>query len=300
MDDLTRIATFVRVVEAGSLTLAARDLGVSLSVVSRRIKALEEDLGATLLLRTTRRLRVPDAGRAYYDRAVHVLRELEVARSEVQGEAGVRGHLTVSAAVTWGLLRLVPELKALRKAHPELVVELRLEDRVVDLVAEGIDVALRAGTLPDSPVLVAQEVDRYARVLAASPDYLARRGRPNGLPELADGSHDCLVHVPASTGMASWTLYSNGETREERTIAPHASVLSNNVQALWDAARDGLGIALLPEWMARVESPDGALERVLPDLSAEPIAVSALYHRATRSGARITAFLAFLRKMREA
>src|SRR5687767_11766775 len=144
MDLLAQMETFVRVVDGKSLSAAARAQRLSLPAVSRQLRALEAELGATLIVRSTRRLHVTDAGRQWYAHCVRILRELEDARAAVGGERGVRGTLLVSASFTFGSVVIVPLLARLAQRHPQLIVDLRLEDHLVDLVAEGVDVAVRA------------------------------------------------------------------------------------------------------------------------------------------------------------
>nr|WP_276602834.1 LysR family transcriptional regulator [Nannocystis pusilla] len=198
MDLLSQMATFVRIVEGGSLSAAARRLRLSTPAISRQLRALEEELGATLVLRTTRRLTVTEVGRAYYERCVQILREVEEAQTAARRSDAVEGRLVVAASVTFGGLRVAPTLPALFAAHPRLRVDLRLEDRLTDLVGDGVDVAIRATTLlpQASDALIAVPLSTVPRVAVAAPSYLRRRGEPKEPAALA--RHDALVQVYGS------------------------------------------------------------------------------------------------------
>src|SRR5258706_10020669 len=189
MDLFGQMQTFVRVVESGGITAAARQLPRSPAAVSRQLSALEAHLGAQLLSRNTRNATLTDAGRNYYARCLRVAREVEEARHAVRGSAAMDGALIVSAPVSLGLARISPHLPALLARHPGLRIDLRLEDRLVDLAGEGVDVAIRSGVdPPDSSSLVARPLFTYRRRLVASPDYLARKGSPASASDLS--AHD--------------------------------------------------------------------------------------------------------------
>jgi DNA-binding transcriptional LysR family regulator len=291
VDALEQMATFVRIVEAGSLTAAARQLRVSSAAVSRQLAALEEDLGAPLLMRTTRRMAPTDAGRGYYDRCRRILQEVDEARAAVRAPGTVEGLLVVSAPVTLGLAKITPRLPALVSRHPGLRVELRLEDRLVDLVGDGVDVAIRAGVEPpDTTEIVAHPLMRYDRVVVASDAYLERHGRPTRIEAL--GRHDALVHLSGIEGAASWILRHGKRVVE---IAPTGVFRSNAPYALREAALGGLGVALLPDWLVDDDVARGALRVVLPDWRARPNAVVALHRAELRGLSRVRALLEHLR-----
>jgi DNA-binding transcriptional LysR family regulator len=203
MDLIDQMQTYVRIVDAGSLSSAARGRRLSLAAVSRQLDALERDLGATLIVRSTRRLQVTLAGRRWYEHCQRLLRQLDAARGDVAEDAELRGTLAISAPITLGTSYVVPRLTALAKAHPKLEIDLRLQDHVVDLLGEGVDLAVRGGLAPpDSASVIAHRLTTFRRVAAASASYLRRAGTPRHPRELE--RHDGLVQRgPGPT--ACWT-----------------------------------------------------------------------------------------------
>ena len=203
MDVLEKMTTYVRVVEAGSFSAAAKQLRISPAAVSRQISTLEDELRVRLLRRTTRKMSITPAGRGYYERCLRILREVDDAQA--LGRAGAtEGLLSISAPVTFGLACVAPRLSSLMAAHPGLRVELRLEDRLIELALEGVDVALRVGSvLPDSTDVIAHELMSFRRVLVAAPAYLKKRGEPRTPEALA--KHDALAY-PSGDALDSWIL----------------------------------------------------------------------------------------------
>lgn len=293
MDLLAQMSTFVRIVESGSLSAAARRLRLSLPAVSRQLRALEDELGAPLVLRTTRRLTVTALGRAYYERCVRILRDVEDAQRSARTHDEVAGRVVVAASVTFGLLRIAPTLPALLAAHPRLQIDLRIEDRISDLVGEGIDVAVRAGSLlaPDAAGLVASVLGSFPRVLVASPAYLRRRGEPREPAALA--RHDALVQV-SGTGAphVHWRM-SQGERSE--TVTVREALACNALAVLRDAAVAGLGVAVLPAWLVARELEAGALRQILGKWTCPPAHLSAVYRVELRGAARVRALIEHLR-----
>jgi DNA-binding transcriptional LysR family regulator len=290
MDLLDKMATYVRVVEAGSLSAAAKQLRISAAAVSRQIATLEEEVETPLLLRSTRRMTVTVAGERYYESCLRILRDVEEAQTTARG-AGGTGVLTVSAPVTFGLASVMPHVRALTTTHPGLRLDLRLEDRLVDLVLEGVDVAIRVGTTvpPESNDLVAHRLFAFHRILVAAPSYLRRRGEPK-TPE-ALSKHDALLHAPNGAS-ETWAL--EGGERVARVRA-NVAWSSNAGHVLRDLAIDGVGVALLPEWFVRDDIRRRALRHVLPGWHSEAITVHAL-HRTTRRGEeRVRVLVAHLR-----
>jgi DNA-binding transcriptional LysR family regulator len=289
MDLLEKMATYVRVVEAGSFSAAARQLRISSAAVSRQISTLEHALRVSLLRRTTRRMSITPAGRSYYERCLRILREVDEAQA--LGRSGaMEGSLSVSAPVTFGLACIVPELPSFMSAHGGMRVELRLEDRLVELALEGVDVAVRVGGAPpDSTDVVAHELMSFRRVLVAAPAYLKAHGEPRTPEELA--KHDALAY---SSGDArdSWTLV---DREREARVAPKAVFRGNAPAALRALAVDGTGIALLPAWLVDEDLEQRALRRVLPGWETEPVAVRALHRREHRGAARVRALVEHLR-----
>lgn len=291
MDLLTQMRSFTRVVEAGSLSGAARSLRLSLAAVSRQVSSLEREVGARLLSRTTRRLAVTEAGRRYYDHCLRVLRDVEEARASVAEGRAVGGLLTVTAPIAYGLARVVPAVSQLLATHPALRLDLRLEDRVIDLVGEGVDVAIRTGAgPPDSASLVAQVVAQYPRLLVASPAYLRRRGEPRTPGALA--SHEALVHLPGDGRPSTWRF---AGAAPDEVAEPRAVFRSNALLALRDSALRGLGIALLPAWMVEEDIRAHRLQKLLQQHRIPPVEVIALYPTESRGSPRVRALVEQLR-----
>ena len=287
MDLLAQMATFVRVVDGKSLSVAARAQRLSLPAVSRQLAALEAELGTSLIVRSTRKLRVTETGLRWYEHCVRVLREVDEARADVQGSKSVRGRLIVSASWAFGTLVLVPRLAKLAEAHPQLSVDLRLEDQQVDLVAEGVDVAMRAGAPPpDSPSFVAQPLMVMDRILVAAPRWLRKHGTPREPEQLTRRA--CLVQVTPAGSIVRWRLRRGDE---ERVVEVHGQLRSNAPTALRDLAVDGAGIAYLPGWLVREDIAGHRLRQVLTDWSSPSITAWAVYRSEMRGAPRLRAFL---------
>lgn len=295
MDLLAQMASFVSVVEGKSLSAAARAQRLSLPAVSRQLRALELELGTTLLVRSTRRLHLTDAGREWYERSRRVLREVEDARQAVRSPDGVAGRLVVSASLSFGAAVIVPRLAKLAEQHPRLVVDLRLEDQLVDLVAEGVDIAVRAGSPPpDSTAFVAQPIFSMTRVLVAAPRFLRRHGAPREPEQLRD--KPCLVQVTLAGNAIPWTLTRRGEPPPPRTFEVEGRLRTNTPSALCSLAVDGAGVAYLPDWLVAPDLAKGTLRAVLPQWSSPSITAWALQRAEHRGNARHRAFLAALPK----
>lgn len=285
------MATFVRIVERGSLSGAARQLRRSVPGVSRQLRTLEEELGVQLLLRSTRRLQLTEAGRTWYAASLRVLRDVEDARSSVSSPDEVRGPLVVSASISLGLGVILERLPEVCVAHPHLSIELRLEDRLVDFVGEGVDVAIRAGVAPpDSTSYVAHPLATFARRLVAAPAYLKRRGSPRSPEHLA--KHACLIQLAGAGDVVRWKLSRKDATREIEVKGP---VQSNAPLALRDLCVAGLGVALLPEWLVEGDLAAGRLQPVLKEWSSPPVSAWAVHRVELRSSARVRALLSVLR-----
>ena len=289
MDLLGKMATYVRVVEAGSFSAAGKHLRISSGAVSRQVATLEEDLRRTLLRRSTRRMEITPAGRRYYESCLRVLREVEEAQATGRGTSH-DGPLQITAPVTFGLERVVPHMAGLMTKHPGLRLDLRLEDRLLDLALEGVDVAIRVGN-PPAPTadIVAHPLASFRRLLVASPAYLKRRGEPKSPEALA--KHDALTYPVA--GLADrWTLLD--ESREAR-VRLNVVFRSNAPHAIRELVTAGAGIGLLPEWLVEEHTRSRALRVVLPAWRGGPVSVYALHrteHRGTRA---VRAFVEHLR-----
>jgi DNA-binding transcriptional LysR family regulator len=284
MDRLSAMAVFVKIVEAGSLTAAARATGGSLAAVSRQLAQLEDRLGVRLLQRSTRKLSLTEGGRGYFERAKRILGEVEEAELLLaEAESAVAGRLVVSAPVLFGRLHVAPAIAGFLAAYPQVALELLLEDRYVDLIAESVDVAVRIGELGDSS-LIARKLGEFRRVVCAAPDYLARHGRPRRPDELAQ--HGCLVF----SMLADATLWHFREGARELAVRVTGRFRSSNADAVLTAAIGGAGIALAPSWQVREAIAAGRLLTLLEEFALPAIPIHALYPTARYRAPKIRAF----------
>jgi len=289
MDRLTEMEAFVQVVDRGGFTDAARKMGVSKSAVSKHVASLEARLAVRLLNRTTRRVIPTELGLAYYDRVRSVLAGAQEAEIMVTAmQATPSGSLRVSAPVSFGVSRLSAAVARFLAAYPEVDVNMVLDDRFVEVVAEGFDMAIRIGVLEDSS-LRARKLAEARRVLAASPAYLAAMGAPRTLDDL--GAHRLLHYSNAATGNF-WRL--RGPTGEERHIRVGGRLTANNGDSLMAAAEAGLGIAMLPSFIVGEAIAAGRLVEVLPNRAPDLVGVHALYPAGGFPPPKLRAFVDFL------
>jgi DNA-binding transcriptional LysR family regulator len=259
MIELDDLRSFVEVVEAGGFNRAASRLGISKSVISRRIARIEADLGTRLLSRTTRGISPTDAGIEFKVRCERILADLAEAREAVaQRGGGVVGRLRISADVSFGVRHVAPLLADMAKRHPRLEIDVSYVDRHVDLIAERFDAAVRIGALKDSS-LVARRVAPVRAIVVASPDYLARNGRPRTPGDLA--SRECLIYAGAGT-VVDWQFRSGSRWI---AIRPSGRLRSDNGEAMLQWAIAGLGIAAGPSFLVGDAIESGRLEPLLLD-----------------------------------
>ena len=286
--DLNAALLLVRVVEAGSLRAAARLTGVPKSTLSRKLAELEDRLGARLLQRTTRRIGLTEPGRAYYEQAsAAVTQLLEAERNVVQAQAEPRGTLRITASNSVGNMLLPEVLLAFLEAHPQVRATVELTDRVVDLVQEGFDLAIRAGPLADSSLVVQRLADLDMHVYASA-GYLERYGRPRTPDDLA--RHQVLVF--SSVGDA-WTFVSR---RRAVTVKVEGRLVVNSLPLLRDAAVSGLGLARLPSVIAASAEAQGRLVRVLEAYAPRPAPLHAVYPSARFVSPAMRALVAMLKE----
>ncbi|MCK6550449.1 LysR family transcriptional regulator [Myxococcota bacterium] len=286
--DLNRVALFRRVVEDGGFSAAARTLGMPKSSVSRAVSELEAELGVRLLQRTTRSVRLTDAGHVFHERAVRGLAGLEEAEAAVRELKGkLEGTIRITAPLDAGLVLLEPAVSAFVRAHPGVYVDVVVTARVVDLVAEGFDLAFRAGVVRDGS-LVAKKVGRTTSRLFAAPAYLERRGAPKALAELA--AHDCVLFRPVR-GRATWALGGPAGREEVDVSGPLGA---DDLSFVRRAVASGLGIGLLPAFIVAREVARKRLVHVLPDYAAEGAPLSLVYPSARHLPRRVAVFRDFL------
>jgi len=287
MDRLREMEVLVAVVEAGSFVGAATRLGASPPAVTRAVASLEDRLGVRLLIRTTRALRLTDAGARFVEHARRLLADIEDAERDALGEAGEpSGHLTLTASLTFGRMVLAPVVTAFMAAHPKVTASVRLHDRVVDLLDEGIDVAVRIAELPDSS-LVARRVGEVRRLLVAGPGYLAKHGTPEAPAELKDHA------MIAFTGLMSgheWRYAAGGRTR---TIAITPRLEINDALAALAAAEAGEGITPALSYMTANAVAAGRLVPVLGDWAPAPVPVHLVHQQGRLVPPKVRAFMDF-------
>jgi DNA-binding transcriptional LysR family regulator len=286
LDDL-RI--YVATVDERSFTAAADKLQLSKQFVSRRVMALESDLGVRLLVRNTRKLAVTDLGREFYERAKRILAEVADAEQAMSSQrADPRGLLRVSAPMSFGTAHLSPLVADFMRANHEVRVDVELSDRMVDLIGEGFDMAIRIGTLADS-TLIAQTLADIRMCVCCSPGYAAARR----LPALPDDltRHPCLLYGQESR--TGWEFVVDG-TR--RTVDVHGPLRANNGEVIRDAAIAGLGIALLPQFIVSPALADGRLIELLDTFASPPLTLYAVYPQHREGATTVRAFVQFLRQ----
>lgn len=288
MNQIEDMQIFVTTVDTQSFTAAADRLGLSKQFVSRRVMALEERLGARLLVRTTRRLSITDTGRAYYERAVKILQDVDEAEQLVANQnAEPRGTLRLTAPMTFGTMHLGPAIARFMANCPEVTIELDLSDRFVDVVGEGYDMAVRIGQLGDS-TLVARAIAPTQLLLCASPAYLAQHGTPAAPAELKQ--HQCLLYGHSRN--VDWPLTERGRPI---TLPVSGRLRANNGELARDAAVAGLGIALLPTFIIGEALRSGALVTVLDAYAPPPLTIYAVYPQHRQQSRTVKVFTDFLR-----
>lgn len=289
MDRFEAMQVFCKVIEVGSFAGAAERLDLSTSAVSRQIAQLENLLNARLLNRTTRRLSLTENGRAYYERCQQLLADLAETEEMVSTHtANPRGTLRLTAPISFGATHLAPALGEFARGYPDMQFDIVLADRLVDLVEEGIDLAIRIGTL-GSQNLVARRIGSTRSLLCASPDYIARRGAPSTPEDLA--SHDCLIYAYAADPYL-WRFERPGEA--ERLVRVQGSIHANNGTVLGEMAAAGLGITRAPDFILGPLVKEGRLQPLLPDWPAIALPISAVYPSRKHLSAKVRSFVEFL------
>jgi DNA-binding transcriptional LysR family regulator len=288
--DLNDTLMFVKVVEQGSFTAAARQLGLPKTTVSRKVLELEARLGAQLLMRTTRRIGLTEAGTVYYEHCKRIARELEEAEGAVnQLQSGPRGWLRVTVPVSLGLVALGPLLTEFRSRYPEVRLDLVLSNDLLDLIGEEIDVALRFGSLPDS-TLVARNLGSYRPYIYASPAYIARHGEPLTPEDLEH--HHALVMPHHRRGQRwSWTL-GDGERSADFPLRP--LMVANDPFALKPALLSGEGLMLATPMVVGAELASGCVRRVLAGWAGPIVELNAVFPRGSVLSPKVRAFVDFL------
>ena len=293
IDSLPNLAAFARIVSAGSLSAAARELDISLAVVSKRLAQLEKSLGVRLIQRTTRRQTLTEEGVLFYAQVVRILAEVEEAEALISRRRGtVGGLLRLSAPRAFGRQWIAPIVSDFQRLHPRLSVQLELTDTVIDLLENGADMAIRFGSLADSSLIARQLAPNY-RVLCAAPAYLKKYGVPKHPDELV--GHRCIIMRDQP-----WTdwRFENGDSMTVRVTGP---LLSNDGSAAHTWALEGAGIVLKSIWDVGDDIAAGRLRRVLPKYRISSAPLHAIYPHSRHLAPRVRAFVEYLvERLREA
>lgn len=278
---------FIRAAESGSFSRAARELGLTQPSVSRIVSELEARLGVALLLRTTRQATLTDAGAVFLERARQVLADLDEAEHAARGVDSLQGVVRLAAPVLYGTLRIIPHLPALMDRHPSLRVDLRIEDQHQDLIADGVDIAIRMGKLADSAMGV-RKFETLRRYVVAAPSYLAKHGVPQTPAELAE--HDC-ISGPGSFGPEGWMF-----TKDATVTSVNVSgrVQTRSGPGVISSAIAGMGVAMSTNLAAGEALKSGALVRLLEGYEMATVEVHAVFPQGPRPSPKVRAVVEFL------
>jgi DNA-binding transcriptional LysR family regulator len=288
VDTLDRMGMFVAVTELGSFTAAAERLGLSKNLVSKGVAELEERLGARLLNRTTRSLSLTDAGQRYLGRCKQFLSELESLEDSVNAdETGLRGTLRITAPATFGELYVVPAAAEFSRLHPEITVDLRLNDRFVDIVTEGFDLGIRIGHLTDSS-LVARKIGTTNIWVVGAPSFIVKYGAPKSPLELQQ--YYCVRDTNFRSGSA-WHFVVNGNPQD---IAVNGPLLVNSARSGRDIALGGLALAYCPDYVVRDDVSAGRLQRLMPKVPTLELPIHAIHNNTRYLPTRVRTFVDFL------
>jgi DNA-binding transcriptional LysR family regulator len=272
MDVMQSMAVFRRVVETKNFSAVARETNMSQSSVSKHIAALEERLGTKLLNRSTRSIKLTEAGKEYYHHCIRILNDFQEAEASVgKGKIKPTGTLRISTCATFGRTYLLPHLKEFFETYPDINIDLLFDDDYVDLVQEGIDLSVRIGPLADSS-LIARKIGSSPRVVVASPEYLVKHGRPRKPVDLI--KHNCLFYT-LQKSPDHW--YFNSTQEGDEWIRVSGRLKASSPDAICDATIEGLGISIICEWHARKYIKTGALKVILPDYRPTTYDIHAVY-----------------------
>lgn len=290
MDELKRIGVFTRVVETKSFSEAARQLGVAKSGVSKQIALLEKEVGVRLLNRTTRSLSLTEAGEIFYRHSAEIINRTKIALSELREyQNQPTGTLRISSPVSYGTQHLVPVIKEVRALYPLLKIDLLLEDRVINMVEEGVDLAIRIGWLQESN-LVAKKICETPVVVFASPEYLAQKGTPKTPQDLQQ--HDWI-----SLSLLSSPLIWQFEKKDQKhSVQVHSQLKSNSVAAVIALAKSGQGISALSKFSMQEDIDQGLLQPLLTDYQLPPTGIYAVYPHREHVPPKVRIFIDFLSK----
>jgi DNA-binding transcriptional LysR family regulator len=288
MDRLTAMGLFVRIVETGSFSAVAREMNMTQPTVSKQLTALEKQLKTRLLNRSTRQLSLTEAGSAYFDsskRILDIVNDAEANLGVLQTQ--LTGVLRINSSIGLGQMYLGPLVLKFQKAHPGLMMDLTYADRFVDLVEEGVDVAIRIGKLVDSG-LAARRIGTSERCLIATPTYLKKNGTPKTPQDLVN--HNCILYAYLSTG-SEWLFGNDSEIR----VKVSGTLRANNGEAIRQAVMADIGIAASPAWLIQDDLKSGKVIEILRDFTPPPGEINAVYPSGRHVSAKVRAFTEFVK-----
>lgn len=290
MDLVVGMSMFRRVVEAESFSAVARETSVSQPTISKHVSALEKHLGVKLLNRSTRQLALTESGKEYYHHCIRILDELAEAEASVgKQKTELTGTLRVNVPVSFGRLEMLPMLWSFMKEYPAITLDIVMDDHYVDLVKEGIDLAIRIGPLFDSS-LVARKLGCYQRVTIATRSYLKEFGEPKTLEDLQQ--HSCVVFTLLTTGN-TWQYNKDGELKKVRV---RGRISTSSPDTMREAVLQGFGIAVAPTWLVQDKIDDGSLEVILKNYSPTEMELNAIYPERHYVPEKVHALIDHLRK----
>lgn len=291
MDRFTAMKIFVRIIQLGSFTGVAIEMGMTQSAISKKIAALESSLGAKLLTRSNRQVLLTEIGTNYYERCLSILNQLDEAEAQTKDYTlKPKGSLRINVPVTFGRIHVIPYLPQFMKLYPDIQVELSFLDRKIDLLTDGIDLVIRVGHLLDSN-LVARKLGTSPRVIVASPDYLTAHPTPKCLNDLKQ--HNCLVYTNLST-VNIWHFSHMGK---EVSTQVTGSMQSNSGDAILQCAMSGIGIAVLPNWLIQPQLDRGELVVVMDDYFPVEFPINAIYPQNNYTPLKVRLFIDFIKQI---
>src|SRR5882724_1595560 len=293
MDRLAALEIFVRVVDTGSFSAVARNQRIGQPAVSKAVVQFEEWLGVSLLMRSTRSVVPTEAGRIFYERAKRTIEEAQEAVLAARGSAsGLSGKLRVSTSVCFGRLHVIPNLSTFLAEHPDLDIELVLDDRHLDLVAQGIDVSLRMGAMPDSN-MTARRIAEGRRIVVATPAYLQRQGTPASPGELVN--HQSVIYTPGS-GREPWRSWTFRKATAEVSVVLQGRLKVTAAEGVREAVNCDMALAVSSEWNFSPELRSGQVVAILQDWTLPPTHLSAVYPTGHLASTKARAFVSFVER----
>ncbi|MDD9155238.1 LysR family transcriptional regulator [Aliivibrio sp. S4TY2] len=290
MDQLSAMRAFVRVVETGSFSATGKEMNTSQTTISKKVAALEKQIGVKLLTRSSRDHSLTSAGSDYYDTCVNILSELDEAEAKVRTKTTQpQGIIRVAAPVAFGRFLLAPIVAEFFQQYPDIKIDLLLNDKHVNLISEGIDVAIRVKKLEDSS-LVARHLFDNPMYLFASPDYLEQHGEPEHPNDLA--THNCLIY----SGLQEAHIWNFNHGDKEYSVPVKGNFQSDNGDVLLDVALTGVGIVSLPIWMAKAHLTSGHLRQIITTYSGQNLPINAIYPQRRYTPLKVRCFVDFLKQ----